>query len=129
MRILVLGINYWPEKSGNATFVARRCEYLASRSHDVMMCTGFPYYPEWRVPEGYRRRIFQREERNGVKIVRSYLYVPKHVSSAKRIIHEGTFIASSLICALSLHKPDLLVVVSAPLGLAFSAFVLRRVWG
>jgi colanic acid biosynthesis glycosyl transferase WcaI len=128
MRILVVGSNYWPEKSGNATFVVRRCEYLASRGHEVVMCTGFPYYPEWKVPQEYRRQIFQREVHDGVKIVRSYLYVPKRVNSAKRVMHEATFLASSLVRALGQQKPDLLLVVSAPLGLALSAFVLSRAW-
>ena len=43
MRILVLGINYWPEETGIAVFNTGRCEYLAAKGHDVTMVTGFPY--------------------------------------------------------------------------------------
>ncbi len=128
MRILVLAINYWPERTGNAIFVIGRCEYLASRGHDVTVCTGFPYYPEWRVGEDYRHRLFAREERNGVKIVRSYLYVPSQVTTLRRVIHEASFVASNLFTALGSERPDVLLVISAPLALGVSGFMLSRLW-
>lgn len=128
MRILVLGINYWPDQTGIAPFTTGRCEYLAGRGHQVTVCTGFPYYPEWRIPDRYRRRVTTREERNGATILRSYLYVPQRVTSAKRILHEGSFIASSLVRAVGQRKPNLLFVVSPPLGLSVSAIMLSRIW-
>jgi len=128
MRILVLGINYWPDEFGIAPFSTGRCEYLASRGHEVTICTGFPYYPRWRIPDEYRGRIVEREERNGVTILRSWLYVPLRVTSAKRVLHEGSFIAMSLLRALGLRKPDVLFVVSPPLGLSVPARMLSRLW-
>jgi colanic acid biosynthesis glycosyl transferase WcaI len=128
LRILVLGINYWPEEFGIAPFNTGRCEYLASIGHEVTVCTGFPYYPEWRIPDGYRGRLITREERNGVRILRSYLYVPGRVTSTRRILHEGSFVATSLVRALKRRKPDMLFVVSPPLGLAISAIMLNRIW-
>ena len=81
MRILVLGINYWPEETGIAVFNTGRCEYLAAKGHDVTMVTGFPYYPRWRVAPEYRGRFVARECRNGVEIRRSWLYVPRRVTT------------------------------------------------
>src|ERR1700686_856753 len=101
MHIGFLGINYWPDETGIAPFTTGRCEYLASRGHQVTMCTGFPYYPTWRIPEQYRGRLFSREERNGVTIHRSWVYVPKHVNAIRRIIHEASFTASSLLRAMA----------------------------
>jgi len=129
MRIVMLGINYWPEETGIAVFNTGRCEYLAARGHDTTMCTGFPYYPRWRVDEVYRGRLFARETRNGVEIRRSYLYVPGRVTTLRRIFHEGSFIATSCLRALAGRRPDLLVTVSPPLGLALSSVLLQRVWG
>ncbi len=129
MRILMLGINYWPEETGIAVFNTGRCEYLAARGHDVTMCTGFPYYPRWRVHEEYRGRLLAREMRNGVRILRSYLYVPRRVTTIRRILHEATFVASSCLRALAGRRPDLLLTVSPPLGLALSSVLLGRLWG
>lgn len=128
MHILFLGINYWPEETGIAVFNTGRCEYLASQGHEVTICTAFPYYPQWQVPAPYRRKLFVRELHNGVTICRSYVYVPQRVTSSKRILHEASFIASSCLRALGGKKPDLLFVVSPPLGLGISAMLLSRVW-
>jgi colanic acid biosynthesis glycosyl transferase WcaI len=129
MRILALSINYWPEETGIGAVVTRRCEYLASVGHEVTICTGMPYYPEWQVHRDYKGKIFHREERNGVTILRSWLWVPKKVTSAKRVIFEGSFLASSLLRAFGARRPELLLVVSPPLGLAVSARILSRRWG
>src|SRR6185437_7454113 len=128
MRILILSINYWPEVTGIGAFTTYRAEYLAAAGHEVEVCTTFPYYPEWKVPKAYAGRLISSEERNGVRILRSYAYVPGRVTAIRRIFHEASFIASSLVRAAARKKPDVLLVVSPPLGLALPAIVLSRMW-
>ena len=128
MRILVLAINYWPEQTGIGAVLTRRCEYLASVGHEVTVCTGMPYYPEWRIHPGYNGKLFFREERNGVTILRSCTWVPRKVTSTKRVLFEASFLASSLLLAVCSSKLELLLVVSPPLGLALSAVLLSRWW-
>jgi colanic acid biosynthesis glycosyl transferase WcaI len=129
MRILHLGINYWPDETGIAPFNTLRCEFLATRGHEVTALTGLPYYPQWRVPPEYRRRIYVREQRNGVALIRSWLYVPARATSFKRIIHEATFSLSVLFSAISKWRPEVIFVVSPPLPLTLSARILSRLWG
>ena len=128
MRIVVLSINYWPEETGIGPVTTWRCEYLASRGHEVTVCTTFPYYPQWIVDEPYRNAVWRREKRNGVTILRSGAWIPSKVDSVKRILFETSFLASNLIRALSAQKPDLLLVVSPPLGLALTARLLSGYW-
>ncbi len=131
MHFVFLGINYWPDETGIAPFTTGRCEYLAGRGHQVTMLTGFPYYPAWRVPENYRGRFFCEEERNGVTILRSWLYVPERVNSMRRILHEASFIASSMLAAMTrraVRRPDVLLVTTPPLALSLSAILLSRWW-
>jgi len=128
MHILLLSINYWPEQTGIGAFNTWRAEYLASCGHKVTVCTGFPYYPEWKIPREYAGKLASREERNGVTILRSWLWVPKRVSSLKRVAHEASFLATSFVRALGSGKPDLLFVVSPPLGLGITANLLSRWW-
>src|SRR5271155_3743815 len=100
MRILVLTINYWPEQTGIGAVVTRRCEYLASQGHEVIVCTSMPYYPEWKIPQAYQGKVFFNEEHNGVRILRSWIWVPSKVTAARRIPFEASFLASSLLRAL-----------------------------
>jgi colanic acid biosynthesis glycosyl transferase WcaI len=131
MKISVLGINYWPDETGIAPFTTGKCEFLASCGHEVTAFTALPYYPTWKVPEHYRRRLFIREQRKGVSIVRSWLYVPKRLNSRKRIIHEASFVATAFLRSMGgggRNRPDLLIVVTPPLALGLAAFALSRIW-
>lgn len=131
MHVVFLGINYWPDETGIAPFTTGRCEYLASRGHQVTVLTGFPYYPGWKIPESYRGHLTSREERNGVNILRSWLYVPGQVNAARRILHEASFIASSFLRAITgkvRPRPDVLVATTPPLALSLSAMLLARIW-
>lgn len=128
MRVLILSINYWPEVTGIGAFTTYRAEHLAAAGHDVVVCTTFPYYPEWKIPREYAGKLGLTETRNGVSIVRSYAYIPNPVTSLRRILHEASFIASSTMRALWRKRPHVLLVVSPPLGLAVPAILLSRLW-
>jgi colanic acid biosynthesis glycosyl transferase WcaI len=128
LRIHVLGINYWPEKTGIAVFNTGRAEYLASCGHHVTMCTAVPYYPEWKIAGEYRHHLLAREQRHGVDIRRCPLYVPSRVTPLRRVAHEASFVAAALLRSLFCRRPDVLFVVSPPLGLAAAAVVLAWLW-
>jgi len=131
VKIAVLGINYWPDETGIAPFTTGKCEYLASCGHTVTAFTGMPYYPAWKVPDEYRRRLSTREQKSGVAIVRSWLYVPKRLSPMKRIAHEASFVLSAALRSIgrgSRDRPDILIVITPPLALGLAALVLSRKW-
>jgi colanic acid biosynthesis glycosyl transferase WcaI len=90
-----------------------------------------PYYPAWKIPDGYRGRLFCREQKSGVDIARSWLYVPKRLSSVKRILHEASFVISVVLRSIgsgSNERPDVLIVITPPLALGLAAFLLSRKW-
>ncbi len=123
MRICVWGINYAPELTGIAPFSRALCEYLAERGNRVEVVTAFAYYPEWRKRASDQRRIFRTEEHNGVRIHRCWLYVPRRLSVIRRMIHEASFVAASLVRVLTQPAPEIFVVVSPPLLLGVAAWI------
>ena len=84
MRILVLGINYAPERTSVAPFTTGLCEHLAAQGHEVTVITAFPYYPEWKVWDDYRGRLWRKETVNRVRLLRVWHYVPRQPS---RVLH------------------------------------------
>lgn len=124
MRVVVWGINYAPEFTGIAPHTVALCEYLRARGDDVEMVTTFSYYPAWqKLPED-RGVAFRTDVINGVKVRRCWHYVPARVSALKRILHEGSFVATSSLRALALARPDVFVVVSPPLLLGAAAWIV-----
>lgn len=126
MRVIVWGINYAPEFTGIAPHSVSLCEYLFGQGHDIEMVTSFPYYPAWRKREEDRGRLYRTDVVNGVPVHRCWHFVPARVSALKRIIHEGTFIATSTLRVLTLERPDVVVVVSPPLLLGMAAWLAGK---
>src|SRR5260370_13872285 len=86
MRLLVLGINYAPEKTAVAPFTTGLCEHLSAEGHEVSVITAFPYYPEWKTWEGYRGHWFQDERINNVAIRRVLHYLPNPATKFMQIL-------------------------------------------
>jgi colanic acid biosynthesis glycosyl transferase WcaI len=130
MRILVLGTNYIPEKTGVAPFNTGLCEHLASQGRQVTMVTAFPYYPEWRVLDAYRGRIFQRQRLNNVEVRRVRHSVPSRGSNLfERLAHDLSFTFSAFLAGLFAGEFDLIYCVCPPPTLALAAYLLARMRG
>jgi colanic acid biosynthesis glycosyl transferase WcaI len=123
LRITVWGINYAPELTGIAPYNTTLCEFLKSNGHSVNMVSTFSYYPEWRKRDEDKGRFFRTDDRNGVPVHRCWHYVPKKPSALKRILHELSFVATSLLRVLTLPKPDVFIVISPPLLLGVAAWI------
>ena len=115
MRIILWGINYWPEVAGIAPFNRGMCRFLAARGHEVSMVTSFAYYPAWRKAPGDRRHIFRTDLVDSIRVHRCWHYVPARATAMRRILHEFSFGLVSFLRVLSLPRADLCIVVSPPL--------------
>jgi len=96
-RILIIGINYTPERTGIGRYTGEMGAWLSAQGADVQVVTGFPYYPEWKVSPSYRGRWFSRESLAGASILRCPLYVPTHPTPVRRMLQELSFLLTSLI--------------------------------
>ena len=94
MKILIYGINYAPELTGIGKYSAEMAEWLAARGHSVSVVTAPPYYPQWRVHDGYRAGRYARE-RAGVSVRRAVVGAGA-AGGVKRLLHLASFALSSL---------------------------------
>lgn len=130
MKILVYGLNFAPELTGIGRFTGDMAAWLAARGHDVRAVSAPPYYPAWKVSDGYSRWWWRTETFNDVRVVRCPLYVPSAPSGVRRLVHLSSFAISSAAPAKTLGlfwRPDVVFVVeptafAAPAGLAAARF-------
>jgi colanic acid biosynthesis glycosyl transferase WcaI len=124
MRVLVLGINYAPERVGVAVYTSGLAEALAAAGHEVQVIAGRPYYPGWKIMPEHHPWTFDRRRENGVDVTRVPHYIPRRPTAARRILHHFSFGATSLFPSLwraVAWRPDLVVtiapaLVAAPVG-------------
>ena len=124
MRILIYSYNYYPEPIGIAPLMTELAEGLVRRGHEVRVVTGMPNYPERRIYQGYRNKLYLTEERNGVIIQRSYIWVrgPKP-GLLDRLLLDSSFMVTSIVQAFNGWRPDIIfatvppLLVSVPVGI------------
>lgn len=132
MKILIYGINYAPELTGIGKYTGEMGAWLAGRGHEVSVITALPYYPEWQVPSDFARRGWHTETREGVTVHRCPLYVPRRISALKRILHEFSFVLSSLPYWLRLlfrERVEVVICPAPPFHLAFLPLLYARLKG
>ena len=131
MRILIISINYAPELTGIGKYNAEMAEWLVKQGHEVTIITAPPYYPEWRVGQGYSAWKYQQERLSGVDIWRCPVWVPSRPGGLKRLLHLASFALSSLPVMLRhvFWKPDVVLAIEPPLMCAPSALLVARLCG
>ncbi len=132
MRLLVLGINYAPELTGIGRYTSEMAEWLAARGHTVQVVTAPPYYPAWRVGEGYSAWRYRCEVLTGIRVSRCPLWVPLDQSGLKRVLHLASFALSSLPVVLwqgLRWRPDVVWVVEPAFFCTLGAWGAARLGG
>lgn len=106
MRVLLLSMYYTPEPVAKPHELAVE---LASRGHETMVITSFPNYPSGRISDGYRMRLYQWEEFDGVKILRVPIIINRGHSPMGRIISYLSYSVSAfLFSILFTNRPDII---------------------
>jgi colanic acid biosynthesis glycosyl transferase WcaI len=132
MRILIFGINYSPELTGIGKYTGEMGSWLANHGHDIHVVTAVPYYPEWEVHKDYKGKYWHTENIDGAKVHRIPLYVPKNVSSAKRIIHEFSFVLGIVPVWFKLlfsKKFDVVFCIAPPFHLGILPLLYSKIKG
>lgn len=130
MKILVYGINFSPELTGIGKYTGEMVEWMVAQGHEVRVITAPPYYPEWAVHDGYSNHKFHITNGNA-KIIRCPLYVPRNLSTTKRLIHLASFAISSFIPLMGQirWKPDYILSIAPTLLCVPGAILLSKITG
>lgn len=126
LRILQISLYYAPDKTGIAVTSAECAEWFAHQGHIVDVVTGPPFYPEWRIKRYELRKMTRKNP--GINVYRTFLYVPRKITTITRLIHEISFSFFSFFRALRLKRPNVIIVVSPPLTSALSGILLKAIW-
>ncbi|WP_207534007.1 WcaI family glycosyltransferase [Desertivirga arenae] len=114
--VLIIGINFHPEPTGIGKYTGELGFYLSQNDFNVDVITGFPYYPNWKVFDGYGNWFYSHQTVDGVNITRCPLYVPAKMTGLKRMLQDLTFFITAFFILLqkmlSFKQYDMLFVAS-----------------
>ncbi len=126
-RVAFVTTNFWPERTGISQTVSEFAQFLAGHGIDVSVATALPYYPEWRIWDGYRSALWRTERRGGMTIRRTWHFVSPEPSTITRLLHEVTlslFGAPRILQAI--WGADVVYVVSPGLSYACIGMLLSK---
>jgi len=127
VRILLLTQWFEPEPTFKGLTFAKA---LRDAGIDVEVLTGFPNYPIGRLYPGYRIKIIQHEEIQGIKVTRVPLYPSHDRSVLRRIANYLSFAISAFIYGVFFaRRVDVIYAYHPPLSVGAVAVVLKFLRG
>lgn len=127
MRILIYSYNYAPEPIGIAPLITELAEGLVKKGHEVRVVTSMPNYPQRRIYEGYRGKLYLTELTNGVVVQRSYVWIRPEPNLIDRLLLEISFVLTSFVHALKGKRPDVILLTAPPLPVSLPAALLGKI--
>ena len=123
MTVRVLLMTQWfdPEPTFKGIVFARE---LVRQGFEVEVITGFPNYPGGKIYPGYKIRLVQKEQIEGVNVTRVPLYPSHDKSKIGRILNYVSFACSLMIYGLFSKKADVIYAYHPPLTVGIAASIV-----
>ena len=132
MRILVLTDRFLPEISPPCFRTMEHAQHWMKMGHEVTVLTCAPNSPHGKVFPGYRNRLWQTEEMDGVRVIRIWTYMTSNEGIVKRSLDYLSFALMAIFFFWRLPKFDIMVASSPPLFVPVGVYGLsllrRRPW-
>ena len=126
LRVLLLTQFFDPEQTVKGLAFAKA---LRDRGCDVEVLTGFPNYPGGKIFDGYRLRLYQRDEMDGIPVHRVWLYPSHDQNGKRRAMNYASFALSAAANLWRVRKPDVVYVHHPPATIGMPARLLRSLRG
>lgn len=131
MKILFLTDNFPPETNAPATRTFEHCKEWVNKGVEVTVITCTPNFPKGKVFPGYKNKLYQKEEVEGIKVIRVWSFITANEGFIKRILDYLSFAITSFFAGLFV-KTDLIVATSPQFFTAVSGSLLsilkRKKW-
>ncbi len=128
LKLLILTQYFPPEVGAPQNRLYELAVRLQKKGIDVSILTAMPNYPKMEIQEEYAGKDYVYEEKEGLKIHRSSIYVSKDRSIISRLRNYFSFVFSSASVGKNkVGEVDLILCESPPLFLGYSAMKLARI--
>jgi len=128
VKLVILTQYFYPEMGAPQTRLYELALALRELGWNMEVITAMPNYPTGRIFEGYRGKLYCRENVSGLVVHRYALYPSKSSKAVPRILSMLSFSFTSLFSITQIRRGrvDYLLVESPPLTLAVSGWLISR---
>lgn len=126
MHILFLSHYFPPEVNAPASRTFEHCRQWVRDGHRVTVVTCAPNHPRGQVYPGYRNRLFTREEKDGITIIRVWTYVTANEGFLKRTLNYVSYMAAAIVAAPFIQNADIVISTSPQFFNGLAGYVVSR---
>lgn len=126
MKILFLSHYFPPEINAPASRTFEHCREWVRAGHEVTVVTCAPNHPRGRVYEGYRNRLYQREQREGIEVVRLWTWLSANEGFLLRTVNYVSFMLACIFAAPWLRRPDVVISTSPQFFNGLAGYFVSR---
>jgi colanic acid biosynthesis glycosyl transferase WcaI len=129
MRILYLSQYFPPEAGATQARAYEMAKTWVNLGHQVTMLAEFPNHPSGILAKGYRGKIYERSNLDGIDVIRVWVKTSPVKNFLNRMLFYLTFMINAIIAGaiLARGKFDLIYASSPPLFVGGAALTLRLV--
>jgi glycosyltransferase involved in cell wall biosynthesis len=126
MKILFLSHYFPPEVNAPASRTYEHCKLWVKMGHDVSVVTCAPNHPRGNIYLGYKNKLFQREESEGIKVVRLWTYVTANEGLFRRTLNYFSYMVSAIFAAPFLPRADVVLSTSPQFFNGLAGYFVSR---
>ena len=125
MKILFLTDNFPPEVNAPATRTYEHCQEWIKSGIDVTVITCAPNFPHGKLYKGYKNRLYQKENIDGINVIRVWSYMSSNSGFIKRVLDYLSFAFVSFWVGL-FQKFDVIVATSPQFFTTWTGYGLSK---
>ena len=126
MHILFLVDNFPPEVNAPATRTYEHCLEWIKAGHKVTVITCVPNFPQGKVYEGYKNKLYFKENLDNISVIRVWSYIAENKGVIKRVLDWLSFAVMSMFVGV-FQKHDLIIATSPQFFTTWSAWVISKI--
>jgi glycosyltransferase involved in cell wall biosynthesis len=127
MHILFLTHYFPPEVNAPASRTYENAKRWIKKGHKVTVITCAPNHPTGIIYPGYKNRLWQRDELDGINILRVKTYLSANKGFAKRILNYLSYMLSAIVFCCLTGKCDVVVSTSPQFFAGIAGYFVSRV--
>jgi glycosyltransferase involved in cell wall biosynthesis len=130
MHILFITTYFEPDSGAAAVRLSRLARGLMAQGHQITVLTTMPHYPVGKIADGYRRKFAIKENRDGMTVIRTWLWGTTSPKISRKFISQISFMLTAMLRGIALKRPDVIFIEGQPVFTNFAgvfiSFIKRR---
>ena len=127
MRILFFSHYFPPEGNAPASRTYAHCRRWVAAGHDVTVVTSAPNHPRGVLYPGYRNRLRQVEDWDGIRVVRVVTFLAANAGTWRRTLNYVSYMISAVVLGCFERRADVVVATSPQFFCGWAGVLVSKV--